>query len=269
MPRSIPATPTRVEGRGGGNGRATSLYPRPPGVVFRPTGIYGPGTSGSSSCSATSSRGAWMIGRGDAYYHLTYIDDLTDGIVLCGTHPRAPGNVYILGGARYAPLRELVETIAEAPGFRSPACASRSPSSTRRRSSREKVCRPLGIEPPIFRRRVDFFRKATAHSTSPRRSGSSATRRVWGCRGDPTHRGLVPGAGAALTPAHYRRGHVKKICVLGNFSGRNAGDAAILGSPRGCPSRHPDTLFAVPTINPGFVRRAHARYRVKPVGCCS
>jgi len=60
---------------------------------------------------------------------------------------------------------------------------------------------------------------------------------------------------------------VKKICVLGNFSGRNAGDAAILGGLlEDVSSRHPDTLFAVPTINPGFVRRAYARYRVKPVG---
>ena len=60
---------------------------------------------------------------------------------------------------------------------------------------------------------------------------------------------------------------MKKICVLGNFSGRNAGDAAILGGLlEDVSSRHPDTLFAVPTINPGFVRRAYARYRVKPVG---
>ena len=59
---------------------------------------------------------------------------------------------------------------------------------------------------------------------------------------------------------------MKKICVLGNFSGRNAGDAAILGGLlEDVSSRYPDTLFTVPTINTGFVRRAFSRYRVKPV----
>ncbi|MEI6632486.1 MAG: polysaccharide pyruvyl transferase family protein [Chlamydiota bacterium] len=59
---------------------------------------------------------------------------------------------------------------------------------------------------------------------------------------------------------------MKKICVLGNFSGRNAGDAAILGGLlEDVSSRYPDTLFTVPTISTGFVRRAFSRYRVKPV----
>lgn len=57
-----------------------------------------------------------------------------------------------------------------------------------------------------------------------------------------------------------------KICVLGNFSGRNAGDAAILGGLlEDVSALHPDALFLVPTINTGFVRRAFPRYRVKPV----
>lgn len=59
---------------------------------------------------------------------------------------------------------------------------------------------------------------------------------------------------------------MKTICVLGNFSGRNAGDAAILGGLlEDVSALHPDALFTVPTINTGFVRRAFARYRVKPV----
>lgn len=59
---------------------------------------------------------------------------------------------------------------------------------------------------------------------------------------------------------------MKRICVIGNFSGRNAGDAAILGGLLEDVSRlYPDAEFDVPTINPGFVARQYAGYRVTPV----
>lgn len=59
---------------------------------------------------------------------------------------------------------------------------------------------------------------------------------------------------------------MKRICVIGNFSGRNAGDAAILGGLLENVSRlYPDAEFDVPTINPGFVARQYKDYRVTPV----
>lgn len=57
-----------------------------------------------------------------------------------------------------------------------------------------------------------------------------------------------------------------KICVIGNFSGRNAGDAAILGCLLEDVSElYPDAHFDVPTINPGFIRRHYGKYNVRPV----
>jgi polysaccharide pyruvyl transferase WcaK-like protein len=59
---------------------------------------------------------------------------------------------------------------------------------------------------------------------------------------------------------------MKKICVLGNFSGRNMGDAAILGGLlEDVSALYPETLFIVPTIKPSFVKRAYSRYNVRPV----
>ena len=59
---------------------------------------------------------------------------------------------------------------------------------------------------------------------------------------------------------------MKKITVLGNFSGRNAGDAAILGCLVKDISEHfKDVVFHVPTINTGFVRKSLLDYNVKPV----
>ena len=47
---------------------------------------------------------------------------------------------------------------------------------------------------------------------------------------------------------------MKTIAVLGSNSGRNAGDAAILGNLlRDISALYPDVLFKVPTTHPGFV----------------
>lgn len=57
------------------------------------------------------------------------------------------------------------------------------------------------------------------------------------------------------------------VCVIGNFSGRNAGDAAILGGLLEDVHRlFPAAAFSVPTIKPSFVRRQYADYPVRPVG---
>ena len=57
------------------------------------------------------------------------------------------------------------------------------------------------------------------------------------------------------------------VCVIGNFSGRNAGDAAILGGLlEDVQRRFPGVHFSVPTINPDFVRRQYAEFPVRPVG---
>lgn len=59
----------------------------------------------------------------------------------------------------------------------------------------------------------------------------------------------------------------KRITVLGNFSGRNAGDNAILGNLlQDFSEVYPDIEFIVPTLNAGFVRAAFGQYRIKALG---
>lgn len=58
-----------------------------------------------------------------------------------------------------------------------------------------------------------------------------------------------------------------RIAVLGNFSGRNAGDNAILGNLiEDISSAYPDVEFLVPTLNAGYVREAFGRYSVTALG---
>ncbi len=59
---------------------------------------------------------------------------------------------------------------------------------------------------------------------------------------------------------------MKRITILGNNSGRNAGDAAILGNMlRDISELYPDVLFKVPTTHPSFIKRHFGRFSVKPV----
>ena len=59
---------------------------------------------------------------------------------------------------------------------------------------------------------------------------------------------------------------MKKICVIGNFSGRNAGDAAILETlMNDIYSIHKEVKFLVPTINKTFVEKTFKRFPVKGV----
>lgn len=60
---------------------------------------------------------------------------------------------------------------------------------------------------------------------------------------------------------------MKKITVLGNFSGRNAGDAAILGCLlKDISTRFKRAKFYIPTINTKFVNRSFSIYNIHPVG---
>ena len=140
-------------------------------VIARPTGIYGPGDRRLLKLFRGVARRRFVtLGSGRIFYHLTYVDDLVEGLRLCGEVPRAAGRTYILAGAEVTTLTELVELIAEEAGVRplrvrlpvwpfwiaGAAC--------------EAVCAPLGIEPPLYRRRVDFFTKSRAFDISRARA---------------------------------------------------------------------------------------------------
>lgn len=57
-----------------------------------------------------------------------------------------------------------------------------------------------------------------------------------------------------------------RVCVLGNFSGRNAGDNAILGClMHDVAAQYPNVRFVVPTFNPAFVRKHFSQYDVEAV----
>jgi nucleoside-diphosphate-sugar epimerase len=136
-------------------------------VIARPSGIYGPGDRRLFKMFGEIARGRFvMLGSGRHFYHVTYIDDLCEGFRLCGVHPAAAGRTYILAGAEVTTLAELVKVTAEVAGSRGPRLKLPVWPVWLAGVLCEGICTPLGLEPPIYRRRVDFFRKSRAFDIS-------------------------------------------------------------------------------------------------------
>jgi nucleoside-diphosphate-sugar epimerase len=134
-----------------------------PGTVVRPVGIYGPGDRRFLKLFRGIDRGRFvMIGRGEVLYHMTHVDDLVDGFLLASRRPEALGEVFTIGGPEYTTVRELVDRLAELLGRPRPRL--RVPLAPARLAAVlcEGICRPLGIAPPLYPRRLDFFTKGRA-----------------------------------------------------------------------------------------------------------
>jgi dihydroflavonol-4-reductase len=142
---------------------ALSYRDRLPLAVARPTAIYGPGDTRLLKMFRLIAEQRFpLLGGGENYYHTVHVRDLVRGLRLLGTHSKAVGEVFILGGESYLKLSELAAIIASAAGV--PAPWLRLPVRPFQIVGTlvEKLCVPLGIEPPIYRRRVDFFTKSRA-----------------------------------------------------------------------------------------------------------
>jgi dihydroflavonol-4-reductase len=140
-------------------------------VIARPTGIYGPGDRRLLKMFRGVARGRFpILGSGRIFYHLTYIDDLVEGFRLCGTVPLAAGRTYILAGAEVTTLNELVAIVAEEAHVAPPWLHLPVAPFWLAGALCEAVCEPLGIEPPLYRRRVDFFTKSRAFDISRARA---------------------------------------------------------------------------------------------------
>ncbi len=140
------------------------------GSIFRPGAIYGPGDMRLLKMFKQIKRRFFpLFGGGRNLYHLSYIDDLTDGIILCGEHPAALGQRFILCSNEYGTLHALSATIAGQLGVPAPKLAP--PIGPLMLAARlcEGLCKPLGIDPPLHTRRVEFFVKSRAFSNAKAR----------------------------------------------------------------------------------------------------
>jgi nucleoside-diphosphate-sugar epimerase len=156
---------SKVEGE-----RIVSEYAREnklPIVIFRPCGIYGPGDLRFLKLFRAIKKHYFiMLGSGDVLYHMIYIDDLIDGILLCGKKKEAVGNVYILGSDEFVKLKALVSIISNILGVNIPSFSLPFLPVYYLAKTCEWVFKPLNVNPPIYPRRIEFFRSNRAFDIS-------------------------------------------------------------------------------------------------------
>jgi len=142
-------------------GRARAL----PVVVVRPGAIYGPAETRLLKLFRAIARGRYaVVGSGRPFYHPVFVDDLVSGFLLALESEAAVGEAFIVAGPRYVSQDELARLIAVATGgsvlpFHVPAAPIQLAGALV-----EALCVPFGIEPPLHRRRVEFWTKSRAFS---------------------------------------------------------------------------------------------------------
>ena len=130
-------------------------------TIARPTGIYGPGDRRLLKLFRSVARRRFvMLGSGRIFYHLTYVSDVAEGLRLCGEVPRAAGRTYLIAGPEVTTLEELVVRVARQAGVPPPRWRLPVWPFWIAGALCEAICRPLRLEPPLYRRRVDFFTKS-------------------------------------------------------------------------------------------------------------
>lgn len=133
------------------------------GTVVRPVGIYGPGDVRFLKIFKFINNGKFrMIGNGNVLYHLTFVEDLVDGFRLAGEKEEANNEIFTIGGNGYLTLNELVAKIAKILDKPVPKSSIPVWPVWIAGALCEFICKPFGISPPIFRRRIDFFIKDRA-----------------------------------------------------------------------------------------------------------
>jgi nucleoside-diphosphate-sugar epimerase len=131
--------------------------------IVRPVGIYGPDDKRFLKLFKAISSGRFvMIGSGRTLYHMTYVEDLVDGLLLAGEVPAAVGDVFIMAGEEYTTLRRLVDLISDVLGVPHPRLRIPYAPVYAASVACDRLFKILRASPPLYPRRVEFFAKDRA-----------------------------------------------------------------------------------------------------------
>jgi 2-alkyl-3-oxoalkanoate reductase len=133
-------------------------------VILRPAAIYGPGDPERFfMIFKRVAKGTFpMFGSGRTLYHPLYIDNLIDAFLLCMTPGTGQGREYLIADAQYYPIEEIVKAVGRAldVNVRIPHYPLLPVVALGHLV--ERISRPLRVTPPIFPRRVDWYRQNRA-----------------------------------------------------------------------------------------------------------
>lgn len=135
-------------------------------VIIRIPETFGPGDRRLLKLfKAINKKMFFMIGSGKNLHHLIFINDLVDGFLQAAFRDLESGTLVVLAGKEPVTSNAMAETIARElkvtmPGVKAPLFLFMAAAVVL-----ETALRPLGIQPPLHRRRMDFFKKSFSFST--------------------------------------------------------------------------------------------------------
>ncbi|MBA3317569.1 MAG: NAD(P)-dependent oxidoreductase [Gemmatimonadales bacterium] len=129
-----------------------------PYTILRPADVYGPRDHRLLKLFKGVSAGRFpFFGTGTGRRHMIYVDDVVSGFFRACERDRALGESFILAGPKACTLRDLVAEVQAATGRRRFGVRLPLTPMLAVAGAVEDVSRVLGVDPPIYRRRMDFF----------------------------------------------------------------------------------------------------------------
>ena len=142
-----------------------------PLTVVRPAGIYGPGDRRLLKVFKMAKLPIVpILGMNTKnLYHLIHVEDLVAFMVHAAQQQSTLGEIYICGNDTHISFKDMVTVIAECLGKKATFLRLPVTPFFILGDICEAVCKPLNIEPPIYRRRVAFFTKDRSFNTKKMR----------------------------------------------------------------------------------------------------
>jgi 2-alkyl-3-oxoalkanoate reductase len=133
-------------------------------TILRPAAIYGPGDPERFYLIFKRVAGGTfpMFGNGKTLYHPLYIDNLIDAFILAMEDGKGDGEAYLIADEQYIEIEDLVRRVGKALGVDVKVPHYPVWPVVVVGHIVEKACKPFGINPPIFPRRVDWYRQNRA-----------------------------------------------------------------------------------------------------------
>jgi nucleoside-diphosphate-sugar epimerase len=138
-----------------------------PSVILRPADVYGPRDQRLLKMFKGVSKGRFpLFGSGDGRRHMVYVDDVVSAFFKACERDEALGEGLIIAGPRSCSLRELLDEVTQATGSKRYGVRLPLAPMLGVAAVVEDVSAALGIDPPIYRRRMDFFHSDSEFDTS-------------------------------------------------------------------------------------------------------
>jgi nucleoside-diphosphate-sugar epimerase len=137
-----------------------------PCTIIRPAAIYGPGDPERfQMIFRRVAKGRFpMFGSGRTLYHPLYIDNLVDALMLAMEPGKGDGEEFLIADEEYLSIEDLVRKVGIAMAVDLKIGHYPILPLIIAGHVFEKICKPFKITPPIFPRRVDWYRQNRAFS---------------------------------------------------------------------------------------------------------